>query len=484
MFDRFITFRARQQPHAVAVRTARNEVSYRQLDADIDRFAAELAGLAVQPSGLVAVRVADQYVHCLVLLAFARLGVATASYGAGQGRVMLPLLRPDLVIAEAPATEEQTAGVRAVVIGGGWAEEVLRRPATPQARPRLDPDGLARVMTSSGTTGQPKKLGMSWRRLERAMQRIVFVNASSNALSRLMSVIGVESGALTALLAAWSIGGAVLFGPQNPADLAAALPRLAPRGLAMAPIQLRLLVDALPSGFLPMPELWIGVSGSHTPRPVRRAARERLTSNLLVVYASTEAGTIAEAHAVHLQDDDAAAGWPLPWAEVEVVDETGRALPPGELGQIRVRGEDVSDGYLDDPQATARHFRDGWFYPGDLGRFAENGMLRVEGRVDEVMNFGGEKFLPRTMDDAALACPGVIDAGAFVMPDANGIGTPWIAVVRGEGLSEAALAQALRLPGMPPVYVAWVDRIPRNALGKVQRDQLRQAASGLTKPGS
>lgn len=482
MFDRFIAFRARQRPHEVAIWTARAEITYRQFDADIDRFAGALAALGVKRGDLVAVRLADQYLHCLVLLGFARLGITTASFGAGQEPVMLPLLRPDLVITDAPSPGEH-ACARSFTVTPAWAAEILRGPATPQPRPVLDPDGLARVVTSSGTTGLPKKLGMSWRRVDRAVMRVVFVNAASNALSRLMSTIGIETGVLNALLASWSVGGTVLFGPQNPAELAVALPRLSPRGLVMAPIQLKMLLDALPPGFLPMPELWIGVSGSHTPPIVRRATRERLTPNLLVVYASTEGGTITEAHAVHLRDDGAAVGWPLPWVEVEVVDETARALPPGALGQIRVRGEDVADGYLDDPDTTTRQFRHGWFYPGDLGRFGDDGMLRVEGRADDVMNFGGEKFLPRTIEEAALACPGVADAGAFTMPDAVGVGTPWIAVVRGEGLSEPALAQALRMPGLPPVYVAWVDRIPRNALGKVQRDMLRQAAAGLTRTG-
>ncbi|MBV9784858.1 MAG: acyl--CoA ligase [Acidisphaera sp.] len=479
MFDRFITFRARQQPHAVAVSGMRGDISYQRFEADIDRFAAGLA--ALEPSGLVAVQLADPYLHCLALLAFARLGVPTASYAAGHDRLMLPLLRPELVIADAPGPEPRDAAPmpRIVPISTDWVEQTLRCPPVPLPRPTLDPDGLARVVTSSGSTGVPKKLAMSWRRIERTALRIVFLNAASHALSRLMSAIGVESGAFSVALSAWAIGGAVLFGPQDPAQLAAALPRLSPRGLVMAPIQLRMLLDVLPPGFLPMPELWIGVSGSHTPRAVRQAARARLTPNLLVVYASTEGGATAEAHAAHLEGDDAAVGWVLPWATVQIVDRDGRVLPTGELGQIRVRGEEVVEAYLDDADATARQFRDGWFYPGDLGRFGEDGMLRVEGRVDDVMNFGGEKLLPRTIEDAALACAGVLDAGAFVMPDAAGISTPWIAVVRGEGFAEPALAQALRLPGLPPVYVAWVDRIPRNALGKVQRDMLQQAATKL-----
>jgi acyl-CoA synthetase (AMP-forming)/AMP-acid ligase II len=176
--------------------------------------------------------------------------------------------------------------------------------------------------------------------------------------------------------------------------------------------------------------------------------------------------------------DDADLGWPSPWAEIQVVDDAHRAVPPGALGAIRVRGPDCTAGYIDDDEANARFFHDGWFYPGDVGSLSADGRLRVEGRLDEVMNFGGTKFMPHLVEAAVLACPGVKDAGVFTLRDAAGIDMPWIAIVRDETLREQDVAQALMLPGLPPAHVVWIDAIPRTHTGKIQRDQLQAMARG------
>ena len=78
-----------------------------------------------------------------------------------------------------------------------------------------------------------------------------------------------------------------------------------------------------------------------------------------------------------------------------------------------------------------------------------------------------------------MAVAGVTDAGAFALPDKNGIDTPWIAIVRSPDLKEQDVSKALMLPGLPPTHVVWIDKIPRTTNGKIQRDQLQDAARKL-----
>lgn len=480
MFDRLITFQAQQAPHAVAVSMGGRDLSFAQFEAAVGRVAAALAD---EPrSALTAVRVADPYLHWLVVLALARLGTASASLPPGLEAALLPLLRPDRVIADIPATAEaEGTQPRWLHAAGPWVEAALARQDGVPARTHVPaPDALGRVIASSGTTGVPKTVGLTWRHIGERVLHMGF--QLEGRTCRLLSMLDAASGAFVVSLAAWGRGGTVLFEAPQPVAIAQALSALKPTALLMSPVQLAAVVQALPPGFLPLPGLRVYASGSHTPMPLRRAVQTRLSPDLALAYGSTEAGLIAGAPAALLGNDVAAAGWPPAWVTVEVVDEQDRPLPPGVHGRIRIRGPEVVSGYRDDPAASAEQFRDGWFYPGDVGALAADGALRLEGRADEVMNFGGEKVLPQAMESVALDCPGVHDAAAFTMPDATGLPMPWLALVRDATLDQAQLDRALRagLPNLPPIHIAWIDAIPRNAGGKIDRDRLRKAAATLS----
>ncbi len=476
MLDRFISFFAQLTPQELAISTLAGHLTYAEFDANIDRFVAALAEHDPPRPGLVAVCIADRYIHWLTLAALARLGVTSASYMAMQRRMAEPMMRPDLVITDEPAQPDDTARPRLVRVTRDWLAEVEARPPVKRPAPHIDPDGLARIMTSSGTTGVPKMFGLTWRCVEARIMHGATIGTLKGPRS--LSLIGPEFYPYPGAFADWARGATVVFGPDDPAALARALTRLRPSVMAAAPIQIKAVLDSLPEGFRPMPELTLGVSGSFTPPALREQIRLRLTPNLLIAYMTTETNLIA-VKADLGQDDDADVGRPSPWMEVEVVDDAGARLPPGALGAIRLRGPDCTAGYIGDDEANARFFRDGWFYPGDVGVLTSQGRLRVEGRVDEVMNFGGAKFMPHIIEAAVLACAGVKDAGLFTLPDETGFDMPWIAVVRDETLVENDIAEALVIPGLPPVHVVWTDKIPRSGLGKIQRDQLQAAAQRL-----
>ncbi|HEX7943137.1 MAG TPA: fatty acid--CoA ligase family protein, partial [Phenylobacterium sp.] len=170
---------------------------------------------------------------------------------------------------------------------------------------------------------------------------------------------------------------------------------------------------------------------------------------------------------------------------VEIVDDDGNPLPDGEVGEIRVRGPRMIYGYLDDPEATAERFRDGWFYSGDLGRRLPDGRLVLEGRADERMNLGGIKVMPALLEEAALACPGVRDAAAFAVPDEQGLEHAWIAVAAAPGFDRDTLTPHMAAyPGLPAHRFAWIDEIPRNTMGKVDRGRLRDAVLAVTRAAS
>jgi acyl-CoA synthetase (AMP-forming)/AMP-acid ligase II len=165
--------------------------------------------------------------------------------------------------------------------------------------------------------------------------------------------------------------------------------------------------------------------------------------------------------------------------QVEVVDEDHRPVAQGREGAVRTRGPGMATQYLGDPQGTAENFRDGWFYPGDMGRFDEDGCLRLTGRMRELMNIGGVKLAPDRVDELFSGMAGVRDIASFALPAPQG-DQLCIAVVPGEGFDEQAILSRYRdaFPKHAPPRLLRVEQVPRNEMRKVQRSQLVAMAQG------
>jgi acyl-CoA synthetase (AMP-forming)/AMP-acid ligase II len=164
------------------------------------------------------------------------------------------------------------------------------------------------------------------------------------------------------------------------------------------------------------------------------------------------------------------------------VDEAGRDLPRGETGLVRLRAPGMAQGYIDDREAEARAFRDGWFQPGDRGRVEADGTLVFAGRDSEMMILGTINIFPAEIERAAEGFPGVADCAAFALPSGTLGDIPALAVVETApgAVDIAALAAACRarLGLRAPRRVVVVAALPRTATGKVQRDRLAALGAG------
>ncbi|MEX1118674.1 MAG: AMP-binding protein [Terrimicrobiaceae bacterium] len=160
--------------------------------------------------------------------------------------------------------------------------------------------------------------------------------------------------------------------------------------------------------------------------------------------------------------------------EVAVLDEAGSPMDAGGVGEIAIRGANVTQGYLGNPEANAQAFHEGWLRTGDQGSFDEDGYLFITGRLKELINRGGEKVAPREVDEALLAHPLVRQAVAFAVPHPSLGEDVAVAVVLHSGAecSEAEL-RSFALECLPafkaPSRVVVVSDIPRGPTGKIQR---------------
>jgi malonyl-CoA/methylmalonyl-CoA synthetase len=173
-------------------------------------------------------------------------------------------------------------------------------------------------------------------------------------------------------------------------------------------------------------------------------------------------------------------GLPLPGVSVRVVDDAGRALAAGEIGGIEVRGPNVFAGYWRMPEKTREEFTpDGWFRTGDVGRWDANGYLSIVGRSKDLIITGGYNVYPKEIESYLDDMDGVLESAVVGVPHRDFGEAVTAVVVRRPGavLEEAAIISALkaRIAGFKvPKRVHVVDALPRNAMGKVQKNELRR----------
>ena len=160
--------------------------------------------------------------------------------------------------------------------------------------------------------------------------------------------------------------------------------------------------------------------------------------------------------------------------EVAIMNEQGDLLPPGQTGEIVIRGENVTPGYEKNPGANAEAFNNGWFRTGDQGIMSAEGYITITGRLKEIINRGGEKISPREVDEVLMDHPAILQVVTFAFPhDRLGEDVAAAIVLRdGASLTEKEVREfaARRLADFKvPRKVRFVAEIPKGATGKLQR---------------
>jgi acyl-CoA synthetase (AMP-forming)/AMP-acid ligase II len=266
------------------------------------------------------------------------------------------------------------------------------------------------------------------------------------------------------------LGGTVIA--PHAMTLTAALRRDRPTKMQILVHHLATLLRESPD--LPrLPNLVVFGNGAKVTPMLRRRALARLCGRIIDSYGSNEAGTICTF-------DDAGNGRLNPWIDIEIVGENGANLPPESVGEIRVRGPSVIAGYEGDPAATAAALRDGWWHTGDFGLITSAGELRLLGRRDDVLNFGGIKRAAGDVEAEILALGITHDIAVLVGQSADGDAIPLICVAADADAEPevAEIASRLRAGLLGRFAVYRVDAIPRTPDGKVARRQLHRDIAG------
>lgn len=358
----------------------------------------------------------------------------------------------------------------------GATDPPLTTPAT------VDPDAVALILFTSGSTGVPQGVLQTHRNIE-ANTRSIVGYLGLDAHDRVLSTLPLSYCYGRSLLQTHLyVGGSVVFDDRFafPRTVMETLAAEACTGFAGVPLTFEILRRSVDLGSIPMPTLRYvtQAGGAMAPDTVRWARDAFAPAPLYVMYGQTEAtARVTFLPPERATDKEGSIGIPVAGVEVRVVDESGMELGPGEVGELVVRGANVTPGYLDDPEATASILRDGWLWTGDLAYRDGEGFLYHQGRAREMIKTGGRRISPVEVELALERHPAVAEAGVRGVPDPlkGEVATAYVVLRPGDGVSTAGLRDFLRAsapPWLMPAVITFVDRLPRNEAGKLLRADL------------
>jgi acyl-CoA synthetase (AMP-forming)/AMP-acid ligase II/acetyltransferase-like isoleucine patch superfamily enzyme/acyl carrier protein len=337
----------------------------------------------------------------------------------------------------------------------------------------------ALVLHTSGTTSRPKIVPLTHANICRSAFNI----ASTLALSpkdRCLNVMPLFHihGQIGAVLSSLAAGSSVVCTPGfDPKAFFGWLDAFEPTWYTAAPtIHQAVLAGATANRAIVArrPLRFIRSSSAALPKQVMEALEETFQTQVIEAYSMTEASHQMACNPLSpSRRKPGSVGIPA-GPEMGVMDEAGDLLPPGDIGEVVVRGENVTAGYENNPEANMAAFVNGWFRTGDQGRFDADGYLFLTGRIKEIINRGGEKIAPREVDEILGEHPAIAQAVAFGLPHPT-LGEDVAAAVVLKPNARATESDirefiAGRLAEFKlPREILIVDDIPKGPTGKLQR---------------
>ncbi len=351
-----------------------------------------------------------------------------------------------------------------------------------------DPGELAALLYTSGSTGRPKGVMLSHANLWLGAVSVAnYVKLASDDVTLAVLPLSFDYGQ-NQLLSTWYAGGSVVpLDYLTPRDVIKACARHGVTTLAaVPPLWVQLVEQDWPLDAVAPLRRLTNSGGALTVDLVRGLRSIFPDAKLFPMYGLTEAFRSTYLDPALVDDHPTSMGRAIPLAEVLVVRDDGEPAAPGEEGELVHCGPLVAQGYWNDPVRTAERFRPAppWsryggmaVWSGDRVRQDNDGLLYFAGRRDAMIKSAGNRISPQEIEDAAVASGLASEAVAFGVPDER-LGQAIRLVVRGAG-DDAALRAALKrdLPNfMQPAEIAWVDRMPLNPNGKIDRAELQRMA--------
>ena len=485
--------RHRARDAAFILRPHGDVVTYAAFLRRAAQVAHALRRAGVTPGDRVAVQVEKSPEAVALYAACAQAGAVflplNTAYTAAEVSYFVKDAEPALVVGGAGGAMAEVAGTLPCLTleadGSGTLAAAADAEATEFPTEARGEDDLAAFLYTSGTTGRSKGAMLTQRNLLSNAQALTetWRFTDRDVLLHALPIFH-SHGLFVAINVTLTAGGAMILLPKFDPD---AVIRWLPEATTMMGVPTfytRLLEDARLTRDL-VAHMRLFVSGSAPLlAETHRQWEARTGHRILERYGMTETN-MNTSNPYEGERRAGSVGFALPGTEVRVVDPESRAeLPAGEIGMVEVRGPNVFTGYWRMPEKTAEELKaDGFFVTGDLGRFDADGYLHIVGRGKDLVITGGYNVYPKEVEMAIDDLPGVLESAVIGVPHPD-LGEVPLAVVvpeAGVRLEAEALAAALgdRLARFKQPR-AWeiVEALPRNTMGKVQKNVLRERFGG------
>ncbi|MGE3619443.1 MAG: class I adenylate-forming enzyme family protein [Acidimicrobiia bacterium] len=472
-------------------------LTFAEVDARADRLAGALLAGGLRRGDRVAllagnvleyleVQVATMRAGLILVPLNFRLAVPELAYIVGDSRPRVLVHGPGHAEAAAALGVERTIHLGDAGTGEPYAEVLAQGEPWPAGtpRPRLDAEAANVILYTSGTTGRPKGAvisnGALMARLN--MFAIEWGNRPGATFVQALPMFHIASHAAYSYT---YVGATIVMVPEfRPAGVLELISRVRATHVMLVPTMINMVLDEPTLADADLSHLEMILYGaSAIPPEVLRRALAAFGCGFLQIYGMTETAASSLLRPADHDPDRfperlASAGTDSLGTETRVVDGDDVEVPPGELGEVVIRGPIVMDGYWNAPEATAEALRGGWMHTGDIGYRSTDGYLYISDRLKDMIVSGAENVYPREVEDVLYEHPAVADAAVIGVPDERWGERVHALVVTRAGVEvdlDALLAHCRsRLAGYKvPKTAELVDELPRNATGKVLRKDLR-----------
>jgi acyl-CoA synthetase (AMP-forming)/AMP-acid ligase II len=475
---------ARRRPSHAAIIDGARTITYAELAALVAKTAGHLETIGVQPGEIVGVALGDDADHIVAMLAIAWLGAVIlpmdVRWTAQEKHRIAAHFGARLVLV--PEGGEPLPGIETVALTQAWRQGVAAHAGDGGFVRRREQPLL--LSLSSGTTGAPKGPMVTH---GHALSRIFIytISLTFNEADRFITATPLYFGGARYMTLAYLFMGATVViypAPYQAEELAQAVNDKAITSLFLVPTLLRRLLE-MPKTALPLfPALRLLISSGSSLYPdERRRIMRELCPNFFNFYSSSEGGGISLLRPEHPDAVSLSVGKVVFGAEVQIIDEQHKEVAPGAIGAIRYRGGAVAESYYRNPEESASAFRDGWYYPGDLGRFDADGFLYLTGRAKDMIIRGGVNVYPAEIEETLIAHPAVAEAAVIGWPSRERGEEIAAFVVCRASASEQELIEHCRRSLAPykiPKGVFFLDELPKSGLGKVLKPALAERLRG------
>ena len=505
-FFQYLQAHAKENPSHPAIIDGESCLTYKELVSSIERFASALSKLKLNSRSKIGLLCLNQKEYLIAFFAALLKGVPVIPFNF--------LLKPedlayiaqdagiDTLIVDSVFVKPETTPffkffANKILIGPADLEQVgtlpwdefmdMGYPGDPIKRHEREENIPDVILYTSGTTAKPKGVMLEENQFDAncsgflehlqftAEDRVIVALPLFHSFGNIMALVLLRSGATLILLKQF-----------QPKTILASIAQHRATILPLVPTIYSFLVDLHSRGGYDVSSLRYCISGgSSLPEALLKKVEEGLGVTVIEGYGLTETSPVIAVNTMKDGSVPGSVGPVLPNVELDIVDDAGKPIAQGEVGEIRVRGETVMKGYWNKPDQTTETLSvDGWLRTGDLGHLDEKGRLFISaGRKKDLIIRAGENVSPLAIENVLMSHPAIAEVAAVGIPDERlGEKVKVFAVLReGQQATEQELKELCRkkLPAfMTPDTFQFMESLPKTATGKILKSELRATPSG------